>query len=156
MACPDRRFRRGVDPARNVERWPRPLNRTEFPGTTVTESPLTSGRYEVLDKQLAQARTKTRFIRSPVLAGYYTQLSHGTLTNTYADREGRTEAQKERRGVDRGGGRAPSWTREETTRWVCRNVEYESRSFSSLAASFSSFSIAYHLAPHSTTVNRSM
>ena len=68
----------------------------------VTESPLTSARYEVLDKQLAQARTKTRFIRSR-----------------------------------RGGGRAPSWTREETTRWVRRNVEYESRSFSLQASPLS-------------------
>lgn len=128
MACPRRRFRRGIDLAGTWNVDPGPWIERRSRGL-VTESPLTSGRYEVLDKQLAQARTKTRFIRSPGLAGYYTQLSRGP-TNTYAGREGRTEAQKEEN--ERGGQRWREGS-EETTRWVRRNVEYESRRASLLS-----------------------
>lgn len=90
VACPNRRFRRGVDPAGtwNVDSGPWIERRSRG---LVTESPLTSGRYEVLDKQLAQARTKTRFIRSPGLAGVlHTALSHGALpTRTRTEKDER-------------------------------------------------------------------
>lgn len=103
----------------------------------VTESPLTSARYEVLDKQLAQARTKTRFIRSRRGITLSLSLSRGPNQHVRGSRRTNGGAKGGRRGVDRGGGRAPSWTREETTRWVRRNVEYESRSFSRQASPLS-------------------
>ena len=65
-------------------------------------------------------------------------------------REPRRTSRARKRGKrsKRGGRRrraSSSWTREETTRWVCRNVEYESRSFFSSLASRASWQLLLFL-----------
>lgn len=130
MACPRRRFRRGVDLAGTWNVDPGPWIERRSRGL-VTESPLTSGRYEVLDKQLAQARTKTRFIRSPGLAG----VLHTALTGPYQHVRGSRRTNGGAKGGERAERGGQRWREgsEETTRWVRRNVEYESRRASLLS-----------------------
>lgn len=85
-------------------RWPRApwIERPTFPGL-VTESPLTPGRYEVLDKQLARAGTKTRFIRSSLERGItYLHRSRvctrrDVCTSNYANNDEEEEKKKTRK-----------------------------------------------------------
>lgn len=78
----------------------------------------------------------------------HTALADLLPTRMYVRGPRRTNRARKRGKRSKRGGRrraSSSWTGEETTRWVCRNVEYESRSFFSSLASRASWQLLLFL-----------
>lgn len=142
--------------SRNVERWPRPLNRTAFPGTRnriATDLRQVRG----VRQTAGPSAHKDAFYTLSGPRQGITHSSHGALpTRTRVEKDERRRKRRRTRGVDRGGGRAAKRRRDGYV--GTSSTSHGELLFSRLAqaATFSSFSIAYHLAPHSSTVNRSM
>lgn len=98
------------------------IERPTFPGL-VTESPLTPGRYEVLDKQLAGAHKDAFYTLEP--RQYYVHrsrvYSHDVCTSNYANDEEKKKEGAGRAVRKRGNGRARDEARKASSRSMRRD-----------------------------------
>lgn len=161
VAYVNRRYRSSKIVALTPGPW---IERPTFPGL-VTESPLTPGRYEVLDKQLARAHKDAFYTLEP--RRYYVHHSRvyprDVCTSSYASND------EKKRGRNRGGEEEEARKRDKRVRDEARKASSRSmkrdnayidmpsvrQRFASSLPSFSSHKPAsYSLSPSRTTLRR--